>query len=61
MAVQAFPRIPALKAIIAHYRGDAGGAKTRPPFTDLPAAEAEKVVRVLAGEHNFKLEVAKAA
>jgi hypothetical protein len=53
--------IPALKAIIAHYRGDAGWAKTRAPFTDLPAAEADKVVRVLAGEPNFKLEFAKAA
>ena len=60
-AVQAFPMIPALKAIIAHYRGDAGWVKTRPPFTDLPAAEAEKVVRTLADAHGFKLDFAKAA
>jgi 4-hydroxy-tetrahydrodipicolinate synthase len=60
-AVQAFPMIPALKAIIAHYRGDAGWVKTRPPFTDLPAAEAEKVIRTLADAHGFKLDFAKAA
>ena len=36
-AIQAFPMIPALKALIAHYRQDAGWAKLRPPFIDLPA------------------------
>ncbi len=53
--------IPALKAIIAHYRGDAGWAKVRPPFTELPAADAEKAIRTLADSHGFKLEFAKAA
>ena len=52
--------IPALKAIIAHY-GREGWAKARPPFTDLPAAEAEKVIRTLADAHGFKLDFAKAA
>ncbi len=60
-AIQAFPMIPALKALIAHYRQDPGWAKMRPPFTELPAAEAEKVVRTLADAHNFRLEFAKAA
>ena len=31
-AIQAFPMIPALKALIAHYRQDPGWAKLRPPF-----------------------------
>jgi 4-hydroxy-tetrahydrodipicolinate synthase len=60
-AIQAYPMIPALKAIIAHYRGDAGWTKVRPPFTELPAADAEKAIRTLADSHGFKLEFAKAA
>jgi hypothetical protein len=53
--------IPALKALVAHYRKDAGWAKMRPPFTDLPAAEADKLIKQLADAHNFKLDFAKAA
>ena len=60
-AIQAFPMIPALKALIAHYRQDAGWAKVRPPFTELPAADADKVVRTLADAHGFRLDFAKAA
>ena len=60
-AVQAYPMIPALKAILAHYRDDAGWAKVRPPFVDLPAADAEKAIRTLADAHGFKLDFAKAA
>ena len=33
----------------------------RPPFTALPAAEADKVIRTLADAHGFKLDFAKAA
>ena len=60
-AIQAFPMIPALKALVAHYREDAGLGKMRPPFTALPAAEADKLIRTLADAHGFKLEFAKAA
>jgi 4-hydroxy-tetrahydrodipicolinate synthase len=60
-AIQAFPMIPALKALIAHYRQDPGWAKLRPPFTELPAAEADKVIRTLADAHGFKLDFARAA
>ena len=61
-AIQAFPMIPALKALIAHYRQDPGWAKLRPPFTALPAAEADTaVIRTLADAHGFKLEFDKAA
>src|SRR5262245_53998810 len=60
-AIQAYPMIPALKALIAHYRGDPGWAKVRPPFTELPAAEAEKAIRTLADSYGFKLKFAKAA
>jgi 4-hydroxy-tetrahydrodipicolinate synthase len=60
-AIQAFPMIPALKALIAHYRGDPGWARVRPPFEALPAAQAEQAVRLLADAHNFRLDFAKAA
>jgi 4-hydroxy-tetrahydrodipicolinate synthase len=60
-AIQAFPMIPVLKALVAHYRGDPGWAKMRPPFTELPAAEAEKAIRTLADSHGFKLAFDKAA
>ena len=60
-AIQAFPMIPALKALIAHYRQDPGWAKLRPPFVGLSAAEADKVIRTLAEAHGFKLDFAKAA
>jgi dihydrodipicolinate synthase/N-acetylneuraminate lyase len=53
--------IPALKALIAHYRRDPDWANPRPPFTALPAAEADKVIRTLADAHGFKLEFDKAA
>ena len=60
-AIQAYPMIPALKAIIAHYRGDPGWAALRPPFVPLPAADAEKAVRTLAEAHGFTLSFAEAA
>ena len=60
-AIQAFPMIPALKALVAHYREDPGWAKMRPPFTELPAADAEKLIKQLAEAHNFRLDFAKAA
>jgi 4-hydroxy-tetrahydrodipicolinate synthase len=60
-AIQAYPMIPALKALIAHYRGDPGWAKVRAPFVPLPAADSEKAVRTLAEAHGFKLSFAEAA
>jgi 4-hydroxy-tetrahydrodipicolinate synthase len=60
-AIQAFPMIPALKALIAHYRQDKDWANVRPPFVPLPAAEADKVIRTLADAHGFRLEFEKAA
>lgn len=60
-AIQAFPMVPALKALIAHYRGDPGWAEVRPPFMPLPAADAEKAVRTLAETHGFTIKFAQAA
>jgi len=60
-ALQAYPMIPALKAVIAHYRRDPGWATVRPPFAPLPGAEAEKAIRTLAEAHGFTLNFATAA
>lgn len=55
-AIQAYPMIPVLKAIIAHYREDAGWADVRAPFIELPAEDAAKAIRHLAEAHGFKLD-----
>ncbi|MFM9845800.1 MAG: dihydrodipicolinate synthase family protein [Hyphomicrobiaceae bacterium] len=60
-AIQGWPMIPVLKALIAHYRQDPGWAKARPPFTALSEEEAAKAIRTLADAHGFKLEFAEAA
>jgi 4-hydroxy-tetrahydrodipicolinate synthase len=54
-AIQAYPMIPALKAIIAHYRDDRGWAEVRPPFMPLPAPDAMKLVGTLADTHGFRI------
>jgi len=57
-AIQAYPMIPVLKALIAHYRDDADWANMRPPFLNLPDAEAAKAVRELAETQGFKIKIA---
>ena len=46
--VQGFPVVPALKAIVAHRLGDPAWAQVRPPMADLPAAQARKLIDLLA-------------
>jgi 4-hydroxy-tetrahydrodipicolinate synthase len=60
-AIQGWPMIPVLKALIAHYRDDEGWSRARPPFTALPQADAAKAVQTLAEAHGFRLEFAEAA
>jgi len=60
-AIQAYPMIPALKAIIAHYRQDPAWAKLRPPFVGLAPADAARAIQTLADLHGFRLDFAKAA
>jgi 4-hydroxy-tetrahydrodipicolinate synthase len=60
-AIQGWPMIPVLKALIAHYRQDPGWAKARPPFTALSEEDAAKAISTLADAHGFKLEFAEAA
>ncbi|MGD9868819.1 MAG: dihydrodipicolinate synthase family protein [Hyphomicrobiales bacterium] len=56
--IQARPMIPVLKAIVAHYRNDPGWARARPPFLELPAAEAKAAIAELSDQFGFQLKAA---
>jgi 4-hydroxy-tetrahydrodipicolinate synthase len=60
-AIQGWPMIPVIKALIAHYRQDPGWANARPPLTPLSDVEATKAINTLAEAHGFKLDFAEAA
>ncbi|MDH3230491.1 MAG: dihydrodipicolinate synthase family protein [Alphaproteobacteria bacterium] len=53
-AVHKFPMIPALKAAVAHYSGDAGWARVRPPLVELTADQKAGLVAALE-ERGFKM------
>ncbi|MGE0630118.1 MAG: dihydrodipicolinate synthase family protein [Hyphomicrobiaceae bacterium] len=61
MAVQDYPVVPLLKALVAHYRDDPGWAEMRPPFENLDGAIAAKAIAELADKHGLKLEIDEAA
>jgi len=42
--VAQYPMIPALKQIVAHYSGDPGWSRVRPPLVELTAAQAKSLV-----------------
>jgi 4-hydroxy-tetrahydrodipicolinate synthase len=46
-ALQAVPMIPALKRVIAHYSGDMGWNRLRPPLTELNAAQEKQLLAKL--------------
>lgn len=46
-AVQAHPMIPALKAILAHHRGDPGWRTVRPPLLALDAGSSRRLIDAL--------------
>jgi 4-hydroxy-tetrahydrodipicolinate synthase len=52
--VQQFPMIPALKQIVAHYSGDPGWARLRPPLVELTAAQCTQLLDGLA-ERGFAM------
>lgn len=56
-AIQSYPMIPVLKALIAHYREDTGWADVRPPFTEMPADEVAKAIARLEKEHGFRMAI----
>ena len=56
-AVQAYPVIPLLKALVAHYREDEQWAELRPPFETLPEDVAKKAISELAEKHGLKLNI----
>lgn len=56
-AVQAYPVIPLLKAIVAHYREDASWAEVRPPWVAMDEKEAARAIDKLATEHGLELDI----
>jgi 4-hydroxy-tetrahydrodipicolinate synthase len=58
---QAYPIIPLLKSVIAHYRDDPGWTEVRPPHTPMPEADAAKAIQTLADLHGFTLSFDQAA
>jgi len=60
-AIQAYPMIPMLKAIVAHYREDTGWAEVRPPFVPMGSAEARTAIDALAEAHGFRLVIPETA
>ena len=60
-AVQAYPMIQVMKALLAHYRHDPVWAKVRPPFTEMPKADAEKAIQELAEKHGFTITIPETA
>lgn len=52
-----YPAIPALKALLSHYRNDAGWAAVRPPLVQLGGAEAAGIAGVLLKKHGFTLQI----
>ena len=53
-AIQAFPMIPALKAILASHHNDMGWQTVRPPLLDLEAAQVAELLNSLQ-THDFAL------
>ena len=48
LLVQSYPLVPALKEILAHFKGDGAMRLTRPPFTAMQTARVEKLLAELA-------------
>jgi 4-hydroxy-tetrahydrodipicolinate synthase len=46
--IQAYPMVPALKAIVAHFHGDPDWAAVRPPMVPLSAAQTKSLLADLA-------------
>ncbi len=60
-AVEAYPVVPLLKALVAHYRQDPGWALVRPPFEPLDQEIAKAAVAELAEKHGLRLDIDEAA
>lgn len=54
-SIQAYPVIPALKAIVAKARDDTGWAQVRPPLEQLSAEQAAALLADLEQQHAFAL------
>jgi 4-hydroxy-tetrahydrodipicolinate synthase len=55
--LEARPIIPALKALLAHYRGDEQWRAVRPPLEAMPEEMAIPLIKTLAETHEFAPEI----
>jgi len=55
--MQAFPMIPTLKALVAHFRRDPAWAELRAPLMALPTEEANEAVRTIITRHDFSMDL----
>jgi 4-hydroxy-tetrahydrodipicolinate synthase len=55
--MQAFPMIPTLKALVAHFRRDPAWAELRAPLMALPTEEANEAVRTIITRHDFSIDL----
>ena len=46
--MQAYPMVPALKRVVAHFHGDPGWAAVRPPMTPLDQTQSQALIADLA-------------
>ena len=53
-ALQAYPMVPALKRVVAHYHNDPNWAAVRPPLVPLSQAQSAALIADL-GKHGFTL------
>jgi 4-hydroxy-tetrahydrodipicolinate synthase len=60
-ALQPYPTIPVLKAIVAHYRNDPAWAVLRPPNLALEPDRAAEAIRELADRDDFRLDFPETA
>ncbi|MFV0296129.1 MAG: dihydrodipicolinate synthase family protein [Hyphomicrobiaceae bacterium] len=54
-AIQSYPMIPFVKALVAHYRDDPAWADLRPPFTEMPEDEVAAGIEALVRDFDFRM------
>ena len=53
--MSAYPMIPSIKAVVAHWRGDPRWAYLRPPFVGFDPPQIAKIIDDLVQTHKFKM------
>lgn len=59
-SVQSYPLVQGMKALIAHYAGDAQWSDVRPPLVAMSADDQQRLVREMRDNHGFELTIERA-